>query len=145
MKLFDYILNESLHPKTREAKDILMASGMAEEEAHSLAMNIEGSDPYKNAGRLFTPVIAKWLLSDIESKINVHFDAYTEYILKYKDNRKKLTNIMVPREYLEKKKELLGKKIENFTSPFLKEGRYPNHDSIEFWNMECSNILNHIR
>jgi hypothetical protein len=146
MRLFEYILNESLHAKTREAKDILMASGMAEKEAHALALKIENrerispikgcalalkienSDPYKDAGRLFTPVIANWVANEI-------VDSYDEHLYdieKYKENRKMLTSKKVTIANLEKKKELLKSKPEDFMG---------HYSDLQEWNKECEAIF----
>jgi hypothetical protein len=110
MKLIEYILNESLHAKTREAKGILIASGMPEKDAHSLALKIEGDDPYSDAGKLFTPVMANWLAN----KIVQSYDEHLHDISKYKENRKKLTSIEVTTSNFNKKKKLLGSKPEDF-------------------------------
>jgi hypothetical protein len=128
MKLFEYILSESLHTKTREAKDILMASGMAEKEAHTLALKIEGDDPYKDAGKLFTPVMANWLAN----KIVQSYDEHLYDIRKYKENRKKLTSAEVTTANFEKKKKLLGSKPEDFMG---------HYSDLQEWNKECEAIF----
>jgi hypothetical protein len=128
MRLFEYILNESLHAKTREAKDILMASGMAEKEAHALALKIEDSDPYKDAGRLFTPVIANWVANEIIE----NYDEHLYDIEKYKENRKVLTSKKVTIVNLEKKKELLKSKPEDFMG---------HYSDLQEWNKECEAIF----
>jgi cell fate (sporulation/competence/biofilm development) regulator YlbF (YheA/YmcA/DUF963 family) len=128
MRLFEYILNESLHAKTREAKDILMASGMAEKEAHALALKIENSDPYKDAGRLFTPVIANWVANEIIE----NYDEHLYDIEKYKENRKMLTGKEVTIANLEKKKKLLKSKPEDFMG---------HYSDLQEWNKECEAIF----
>jgi hypothetical protein len=128
MKLFEYILNESIHAKTREAKDILIASGMAEKEAHALALKIEGDDPYKDAGRLFTPVMANWLAN----KIVESYDEHLYDIRKYKSNRKKLTSVEVTTTNFKKKKKLLGSKPEDFMR---------HYSDLQKWNRECEAIF----
>jgi cell fate (sporulation/competence/biofilm development) regulator YlbF (YheA/YmcA/DUF963 family) len=128
MKLFEYILNESLHAKTREAKDILMASGMPEKDAHSLALKIEDSDPYKDAGRLFTPVMANWLANEIIE----NYDEHLYDIEKYKENRKMLTSKKVTIANLEKKKKLLEYKPEDFMR---------HYSDLQKWNKECESIF----
>jgi hypothetical protein len=128
MKLFEYILSESIHPKTREAKDILIASGMAEKEAHSLALKIEGDDPYKDAGKLFTPIMANWLAN----KIVQSYDEHLYDIRKYKENRKKLTSAGVTTANFEDKKKLLGSKPEDFMR---------HYSDLQKWNKECEAIF----
>jgi hypothetical protein len=128
MKLIEYILNESLHAKTREAKSILIASGMAEKEAHTLALKIEGDDPYKDAGKLFTPVMANWLAK----KIVQSYDEHLYDIKKYKENRKLLTSKKVTIVNLEKKKELLEFKPEDFMD---------HYSDLQKWNRECEAIF----
>jgi hypothetical protein len=128
MKLFEYILSESLHTKTREAKDILMASGMAEKEAHALALKIEDGDPYKDAGRLFTPVVANWIVKGI---MNSH-DEHMYDIEKYKENRKKLKGSEVTIVNLKKKKDLLSKKPEDFMH---------HYSHLQEWNTQCESLL----
>jgi hypothetical protein len=128
MRLIEYVLNESLHAKTREAKGILVASGMAEKESHALALKIEGDDPYKDAGRLFTPVMANWLAN----KIVQSYDEHLHDISKYKENRKKLTSIEVTTSNFDKKKKLLGSKPEDFMR---------HYSDLQKWNKECEAIL----
>jgi hypothetical protein len=128
VKLIEYILSESLHTKTREAKDILIASGMAEKEAHSLALKIEGDDPYSDAGKLFTPVMANWLAK----KIVQSYDEHLYDIRKYKNNRKKLTSTEVTTANFNKKKRLLGSKPEDFMG---------HYSGLQKWNKECEEIL----
>jgi hypothetical protein len=128
MKLIEYILNESLHAKTREAKGILIASGMPEKDAHSLALKIEGDDPYSDAGKLFTPVMANWLAN----KIVQSYDEHLHDISKYKENRKKLTSIEVTTSNFDKKKKLLGSKPEDFMR---------HYSDLQKWNKECEAIL----
>jgi hypothetical protein len=128
MKLFEYILNESLHTKTREAKDILMASGMAEKEAHTLALKIEGDDPYKDAGKLFTPVMANWLAKRIVES----YDEHLYDINKYKSNRKKLTSAEVTTPNFKDKKKLLEYKPEDFMR---------HYSDLQKWNKECEAIF----
>jgi hypothetical protein len=128
MKLIEYILNESLHAKTREAKDILIASGMPEKDARALALKIEGDDPYKDAGKLFTPVMANWLAK----KIVQSYDEHLYDIKKYKENRKLLTSKKVTIVNLEKKKELLESKPEDFMR---------HYSDLQKWNKECEAIF----
>jgi hypothetical protein len=128
MKLFEYILNESLHAKTLEAKSILIASGMAEKDAHALALKIEGDDPYKDAGRLFTPVMANWLAKGIIQS----YDEHLYDIEKYKENRKMLTSKKVTIANLEKKKKLLEYKPEDFMR---------HYSELQKWNRECEAIF----
>jgi hypothetical protein len=128
MKLIEYILNESLHAKTREAKDILMASGISEKEAHTLALKIEGDDPYKDAGKLFTPVMANWLTN----KIVQSYDEHLYDIRKYKENRKKLTSAEVTTVNFKNKKKLLGSKPEDFMR---------HYSDLQKWNRECEAIF----
>jgi hypothetical protein len=124
MKLIDCILNESIHPKTREAKSILVASGMPEKDANSLALKIEDGDPYKDAGKLFTPVIANWLAN----KSMMTYDEHLHDIEKYKENRKLLTSKKVAIVNLNKKRDLLSKKPEDFM-------RHYSH--LQEWNTQC--------
>jgi hypothetical protein len=128
MKLIEYILNESLHAKTREAKDILIASGMPEKDARALALKIEGDDPYKDAGKLFTPVMANWLAK----KIVQSYDEHLYDIRKYKENRKKLTSTEVTTSNFDKKKKLLESKPEDFMR---------HYSNLQRWNKECEAIF----
>jgi hypothetical protein len=128
LKLIEYILNESLHSKTREAKSILIASGMAEKEAHTLALKIEGDDPYKDAGKLFTPVMANWLAKGIVQS----YDEHLYDIRKYKDNRKKLTSVEVTTPNFKDKKKLLEYKPEDFMR---------HYSDLQKWNKECEAIF----
>jgi hypothetical protein len=128
MKLFEYILNESLHAKTREAKSILVASGMAEKEAHGLALKIENADPYKDVDKLFTPVMANWLAKGIIES----YDEHLYDIEKYKENRKMLTSKKATIVNLEKKKQLLEYKPEDFMR---------HYSDLQRWNRECESIF----
>jgi hypothetical protein len=128
MKLIEYILSESLHAKTREAKDILVASGMPEKEAHALALKIGDIDPYKSTGKLFTPIIANWLAKGI---IQSH-DEQLHDIEKYKKNRKRLTSQGVTTSNFKKKKRLLKNKPENFLQ---------HYSDLQEWNKECESIF----
>jgi hypothetical protein len=128
MRLVSCILNESLHAKTGEAKSILMASGMADKEAHALALKIESDDPYKDAGKLFTPVMANWLAK----KIVQSYDEHLYDIRKYKNNRKKLTSTEVTTSNFDKKKKLLESKPEDFMR---------HYSDLQKWNKECEEIL----
>jgi hypothetical protein len=128
MRLFDYILNESLHSKTREAKGILMASGMPEKEAHALALKIESDDPYKDAGKLFTPVMANWVANGAVQS----YDEHLSDIEKYKENRKMLNSKKVTIVNLKKKKKLLEYNPEDFMHHYL---------SLQEWNRACQALF----
>jgi hypothetical protein len=120
--------NESIHAKTQEAKDALIASGIPKKKAHSLALRIEDIDPYKDAGKLFTPIMANWVARGIV----MSYDEHLYDIKQYKENRKMLTSKKVTVVNLKKKKELLKCRPEDFKR---------HYSDLQRWNKECEAIF----